>query len=202
MYPLSYELGIGLPFVLAVGTLEPRKNLITLLRAFEQVLRTCPNPLQLVIAGRKGWLVADLFDDLKRSTAAGHIICTGYLSDEELCALYSSCSGFIYPSIYEGFGLPPLEAMACGAPVIASRIASIEEVTGSAARLFPPENVTELRDAILELLGTKRSDEGARIRERLSVTGRRHAAESSWAIGARSTARVYAEAIERFHHRA
>ena len=77
-------------------------------------------PLQLVIAGRKGWLVDDLFGSLTHAPLAGGVIFTGYLPDEDLCALYSSCTAFVYPSIYEGFGLPPLEALACGAPVIAS----------------------------------------------------------------------------------
>ena len=120
--------GISNDFLLFVGTIEPRKNLATLLAAFEAVWRQRPQPLQLVIAGRKGWLVDDLLSTLKRSPAAEQIILTGYLSDDDLCALYSSCAAFVYPSVYEGFGLPPLEAMACGAPVIASRIPAIQEV--------------------------------------------------------------------------
>ena len=96
------RLGVEQDFLLFVGTVEPRKNLSTLLRAFEAVLRTRAKPLQLVIAGRKGWLVDDLFTAHKRSAAAERIVFTGYLSDEELCALYSSCSVFVYPSIYEG----------------------------------------------------------------------------------------------------
>jgi glycosyltransferase involved in cell wall biosynthesis len=186
------RLGVRDDFLLFVGTVEPRKNLPTLLRAFEEVLRAHHEPLQLVIAGRKGWLVDDLFDSMKTSAAAEKIVFTGYLSDHDLCALYSSCRAFVYPSIYEGFGLPPLEAIACGAPVIASRIPAIEEVVGPAARLFNPESVTELTEAVLELL----SSEGAR--EKLAEWPSR-AVKSSWTATASLTRSVYVEAITRFH---
>ena len=186
------RLGIQNEFLLFVGTVEPRKNLTTLLRAFEEVLGVRERPLQLVIAGREGWLVDDLFDSLKGSPAAKNILFTGYLNDEDLCALYSSCAAFVYPSLYEGFGLPPLEAMACGAPVIASRIPSIEEVVGPAARLVSPESVTELTEAILELLSSKET------REKLSATGTTCAAKSSWTATASLTKSVYAEALDRF----
>jgi len=191
-FEIKKRFGINEEFLLFVGTVEPRKNLATLLKAFEAVLRKRERPLQLVLAGRKGWLVDDLFDSLKRSPAAGQIIMTGYLSDQDLCALYSSCAAFLYPSVYEGFGLPPLEAMACGAPVIASRIPSIEDVTDSAARLFTPDNAAELSSAILELLSSDL------MRKTLSVAGAKRAADFSWTSTARVTRGVYAEAIERF----
>jgi glycosyltransferase involved in cell wall biosynthesis len=186
------RLGIREEFLLFVGTVEPRKNLMTLLRAFESVSRARQESLQLVIAGRSGWLVGDLLAEARRSPAAEKIIFTGYLSDEDLCALYSSCAVFVYPSIYEGFGLPPLEAMACGAPVIASRIPSIEEVVGTAARLVVPENVVELTAAILELLVSES------LRQELRVAGTARASEVSWSLTASLTQRVYAQAIERF----
>jgi glycosyltransferase involved in cell wall biosynthesis len=186
------RLGIRDEFLLFVGTVEPRKNLTALVRAFEQVLRVREQPLQLVIAGREGWLVDELFANLERSPAAKHIHFTGYLNDEDLCALYSSCALFVYPSLYEGFGLPPLEAMACGAPVIASRIPSIEEVVGPAARLVSPASVTELTGAIVELLSSEAT------REKLSAAGTRRAAEFSWTATARLTRDVYVEAIERY----
>ena len=186
------RLGIQEEFLLFVGTVEPRKNLTMLVRAFEEVLRVREQPLQLVIGGKEGWLVEDLFANLKRSPAAKNILFTGYLNDEDLCSLYSSCAVFVYPSLYEGFGLPPLEAMASGAPVIASRIPSIEEVVGPAARLVSPESVAELTEAIVELL----SSEGTR--EKLSAAGTRCAAEFSWTLTARLTRVVYAKAMERF----
>lgn len=186
------RLGVEQDFLLFVGTVEPRKNLSTLLRAFEAVLRTRTKPLQLVIAGRKGWLVDDLFTAHKRSAAAERIVFTGYLSDEELCALYSSCSVFVYPSIYEGFGLPPLEAMACGAPVIASDISSIKEVVGKAARLVSPNSKDDLARALNELLDSEP------VRKDLSTRGMKRTAEFSWSRTAAATREVYAEAIARF----
>jgi glycosyltransferase involved in cell wall biosynthesis len=184
--------GIGKDFLLFVGTIEPRKNLALLLAAFEAVCRQRPQPLQLVIAGREGWLVDDLLSTLKRSPAAERIVLTGYLSDDDLGALYSSCAAFVYPSVYEGFGLPPLEAMACGAPVLASRIPAIQEVVGSAARVFAPDNVTELTTVILEVLSSEA------VRQTLEAAGPKRAAEFSWSRAARVTRRVYDEAIGRF----
>jgi glycosyltransferase involved in cell wall biosynthesis len=182
------RLGIGDEFLLYVGTIEPRKNLLTLVRAFESVLSRRESRLQLVIAGRKGWMVDDLFAYVKRSPVASSIIFTGYLSDDQLAALYSSCTLFVYPSLYEGFGLPPLEAMACGAPVIASRIPSIAEVIGAAAKLIAPGRVTELTEAIVQLL------DDAPLRQRLSLAGEQCVAEFSWAQTARSVRDVYQHA--------
>jgi glycosyltransferase involved in cell wall biosynthesis len=123
------------------------------------------------------------------------ILLTDYLHDEDLRALYSSCRAFIYPSVYEGFGLPPLEAMACGAPVIASRIPALTETTGAAARLFDPQNVPELARNIIELLDDKN---GESLRRQLSTAGQRRAAEFSWENTARQTMQVYAEGVSRF----
>lgn len=186
------RLGIRGEFILFVGTVEPRKNLHTLLQAFEQVIQTRNRPLQLVIAGRKGWLVNDLFDSLKRSPAVAQLILTGYLSDTDLRALFSSCTAFVYPSIYEGFGLPPLEAMACGAPVIASRIPSIEEVTGAAARLFDPWSAPDLATAITDVLASEPT------RARMSSAGIQRARAFSWSEAANLTRQVYVEASKRF----
>jgi glycosyltransferase involved in cell wall biosynthesis len=185
------RIGVSEDFLLYVGTVEPRKNLDTLVRAFEAVHSSYSKPLQLVLAGRRGWLVDELLEALQKSPAAKQIILTGYLSDAELCALYSSCAAFIYPSIYEGFGLPPLEAMACGAPVIVSRIPSLTEVTGSAACLFAPDNPEPLKAIILQLLGSEEQ------RMKLSKAGLEHAAKFSWAATANATRAVYSEAIAR-----
>lgn len=186
------RLGIRDEFLLFVGTVEPRKNLMTLLRAFEAVVQERRQPLQLVMAGRNGWLVDDLLAEARRSPAAERIVFTGYLSDEDLCALYSSCTAFVYPSIYEGFGLPPLEAMACGAPVVASKIPSIEEVVGPAAHLVTPDSVAELTAVILELLASEA------LRRGLTVAGIARSTEFSWPQTASLTQSVYAQAIERF----
>lgn len=187
------RLGIGDDFLLTVGTLEPRKNLAVLVSAFEEVTRARPpDNSQLVIAGGRGWLSGPLFEAIERSPARHRIVLTDYLHDDDLRVLYCSCRAFIYPSIFEGFGLPPLEAMACGAPVIASRIPALEETTGGAALLFDPQSVTELTQNILELLGNENA------RRELSAAGQRRAAEFSWERTARQTLQVYAEAAKRF----
>src|SRR6266508_2736265 len=146
------RLAIENDFLLFVGTLEPRKNLLTLLKAFEQILRQTSLRPQLVIAGGEGWLMDEVLSLLRNSFIEEHVQLTGYLRDDDLRALYSSCRIFIYPSLYEGFGLPPLEAMACGAPVIAGRVPALEEVLGNAARLIDPLNSEALARKIIELL--------------------------------------------------
>ena len=116
---------------------------------------------------------------------------TGYVNDGELRALYSSCHVFVYPSLYEGFGLPPLEAMACGAPVVTSRIPSIVETVGSAASLVDPRDVNELSASIVQML----TDENKR--QYYSAAGLAHAAGFSWEQTARETLEVYREVIDR-----
>ncbi len=180
----------GDEFLLYVGTIEPRKNLLSLVLAFEQLVVTHPD-LRLVIAGRKGWMVDELFAYVARSPVSKRIIFTGYVSDVDLRSLYSSCTVFVYPSIYEGFGLPPLEAMSCGAPVVASSIPSIAEVLDGAARLVEPDDFEMLKGTLEELLNDRE------LRERLSSVGREHAAQFSWAETAVKVREVYARASER-----
>lgn len=195
------KLGVGDGFLFTVGTLEPRKNLSTLVSAFEEVTRArSEDGLQLVIAGGRGWLSGPLFTAIEKSPVRDLILLTDYLKDEDLRALYASCRAFIYPSIYEGFGLPPLEAMACGAPVVASRTPAITETTGGAALLFDPRNVQELTRCILELLDDA-AGAGENARRQLSTAGQQRAAEFSWEKTARLTWSVYETAQERFHSR-
>jgi glycosyltransferase involved in cell wall biosynthesis len=185
-------LGVGAEFLLAVGTIEPRKNLSALVAAFEQVLRTRPtSTLQLVIVGGRGWLSAPLSEAIAKSPARGRIVLAGYLPDDALRSLYSSCRAFVYPSLYEGFGLPPLEAMSCGAPVVAGDTPAVAEVTGGAARLFNPRDTHALTRVLLELL----DDESAR--RTLSAAGLSRAANFSWERTARSTLAVYGETMRR-----
>lgn len=185
------RLGVEEEFILFVGTLEPRKNLPTLVRAFAEVLRHTPFRPQLVIAGRKGWLTEELDALMERSGIGDRLLLTGYICDADLAALYSSCRMTVYPSLYEGFGLPPLEAMACGAPVITSRIQTIVETVGRAARLVAPTGVQEIALAITELL----RDEAER--RRLSVLGQERAAHFTWERTAQLTLEVYREALRR-----
>ena len=179
------RLGIENDFILFVGTIEPRKNVQTLVRAFERISRQSDHRSQLVLAGGEGWLTDD-FDRLVRaSDFRERIRLTGYLGDEELRALYSSCKVFVYPSLYEGFGLPPLEAMACGAPVVASRIAAHEETLKDKARLIEPMDESALAKAIVNLL------EDERARDSLMKAGLAHVANFSWRKTAEITWEVY-----------
>ena len=182
------RLGVEDEFLLYAGTIEPRKNLVTLLKAFEEVLRTTSLRPQLVIAGRLGWKPNDGLMELEKSVFKDRIKITGYVTETDLCALYSSCRVFVYPSIYEGFGLPPLEAMACGAPVIASAVPS---VTSDVARVIEATDVQALARHIVELLTD------AKAREDLSAAGLKHAAKFSWAETAMLTREVYQEALTR-----
>jgi glycosyltransferase involved in cell wall biosynthesis len=181
-------------FILFVGTIEPRKNLLTLLRAFEEILRSTAHRPQLVIAGKEGWLTSELFSHIRKSGLEERLRFTGYLTDEDLCALYSSCRAFVYPSLYEGFGLPLLEAMACGAPVITSRIPTIMETVGTAAaQLVAPTDEEALAQTIIELL----ENEGERLC--LSAKGRKHSAQFSWERTARSTLDVYRKLLPKIN---
>ncbi|HUE84331.1 MAG TPA: glycosyltransferase family 1 protein [Pyrinomonadaceae bacterium] len=185
------RLGAEDKFILFVGTVEPRKNLITLVRAFDELLRTMPLGPQLVITGQKGWLTDGLYDSVEKSAVSKRILFTGYVTDVDLRALYSACSVAVYPSLYEGFGLPPLEAMACGAPVITSQIPVMMETASGAARLVDPTSVHELTAALVELL----TDEGAR--EKLRALGLKRAAEYTWERTASQTMDVYREVLAR-----
>jgi Glycosyltransferase len=179
------RLGVEDDFILFVGTLEPRKNLITLVRAFDLLMRTTELRPQLVVAGQKGWLTDDLFAHIDKSSTRDRILFTDYISDLDLAALYSSCKVSVYPSLYEGFGLPSLEAMACGAPVITSRIPAIMETSSGAAKLITPTDVNELTAALVELLTD------AQAREHYKSLGLRRAAEYTWKRTAQQTLNVY-----------
>jgi glycosyltransferase involved in cell wall biosynthesis len=188
------EHGIEGPYILAVGTLEPRKNFITLVRAFESLLRDTDLRPQLVVTGRKGWLNDSLFSEIDKLKIADRLVLTGYLSDRKLSALYSGCGAFVYPSLYEGFGLPPLEAMACGAPVIASSIGTLREVLGECARFAEAESVADLEKALNEILTLPETER----RRQYTEPGFEHAAKYSWQSAAEKTREVYVEALRRF----
>ena len=193
-HPVAFEetiatrerLGTGEDFILTVGTIEPRKNIPTLVRAFERVRQIESNRhLKLVIAGGNGWLAGPSLEAIKNSKAARQIILTGYLNDGELRDLYSSCRVFVYASLYEGFGLPPIEAMACGAAVVVSNIPALVESTGGAARLSDPRDPDDLAQTIAEVLNN--DDEWAA----LTAAGRKRASELSWTQAAIKTMQVY-----------
>ena len=185
------RLGIDEEFILYVGTIEPRKNIITLVKAFAEVLSSTTLRPQLVIAGKKGWLTDELFRYIDSAKLGDRLLLTGYLSDEELRALYSACRVMVYPALYEGAGLPPLEAMACGAPVITTNTPAIAEMVADKARLFSPADFRALAQHIVELLTTPAA------RESLARAGIPHAAGFTWERAARETQQVYRQAIRR-----
>jgi glycosyltransferase involved in cell wall biosynthesis len=138
-------------FVLFLGTLEPRKNIEGLLWAFREIKQR-GFPHLLVIAGRRGWKEGSIFRLARNYFRAGEVIFTGFVTDKEKPALYSAASLFVYPSFYEGFGFPPLEALCCGTPVITSTAGAIPEIAGPYARLVEPYDVAALTAAIEDFL--------------------------------------------------
>ena len=188
---VNTQFGLGdQPYILSVGVLQPRKNLGTLIDAFG-LLKLGPNPPphRLVIAGKRGWLGQDLDRQVSGLPAAvaDAIVWTGYVSDDALPTLYGGASVFCYPSKYEGFGLPPLEAMACGCPVLCVRASSLPEVVGDAAVLLPPDDSTAWANALGKILTQPT------VRERWRERGLERAALFSWAATARATRQVYEE---------
>lgn len=176
-------------YLLYVGTVEPRKNLKTLIKAFYDVRRK--HDLALVIAGRLGWFSDEIISYPEELGIRKEVIFTHYVDEKTLSSLYKGASGFVYPSLYEGFGLPPLEAMACGIPVIISDIPPLREVAGDAAMVFHSWDHDELADKILMLL----SSEG--LRAELREKGLRKAAEYSWEKVAALTIQTYSKAMEK-----
>ncbi len=179
------------PYLLYVGTIEPRKNLLTLLRAYDELLRATPHRPQLVLCGGRGWLCDEVFKLVEDLKLKDSVRFTGYVEDADLPALYSAADVFVYPSFYEGFGLPPLEAMACGAPVITSDVSSLPEVVGKAGLTHSPNDARALTEAIARLLGDETT------REHFRRAGMKQASEFSWERAARETQSVYEEVLRK-----
>jgi glycosyltransferase involved in cell wall biosynthesis len=138
-------------YILYLGTLEPRKNLERLIEAYAAVKESEKAAPLLVIAGGKGWLYESIFETVKRFGIENSVIFTGYVPDADKPALLSGAKVFCFPSLYEGFGMPPLEAMACGTPVLTSNVASLPEVCGDAAYYVNPLLVSEIEQGIKQL---------------------------------------------------
>jgi glycosyltransferase involved in cell wall biosynthesis len=173
------ELGISRPYLLYVGSLEPRKNLGRLLEAWGAVEDSVPNDIELIVAGAPGRTL--VFSRLEVEHVPTRVHFVDYVPEQHLAPLYSGAIAMIYPSLYEGFGLPPLEAMACGAPVITSKTTSLPEVTGDAAILINPAQVNEIADAIVQVV------ECAGLRAEMRSRGREQARQFSWDRAAAST---------------
>jgi glycosyltransferase involved in cell wall biosynthesis len=163
--------------------IEPRKNHIGFLQAFERLCAEDPD-LYWVIGGGKGWLYEGFFEALERSPARERVVWPGYIEDADLPAAYGGALAFVFPSLGEGFGLGPLEAMACGTPVISSNATSLPEVGGDAARYFDPHSVEEMVEAVRAVLAAPDLREEMR-RQGLAQAARfswRRAAEETWAL--------------------
>lgn len=181
--------GIEPPFLLAVGVLQPRKNWLLAIQAVAYAREWSGLPLKLVLTGKAGWAKREL-EWAKRTLVQGDwLIETGYVPDAHLVWLYNAAEIFLYPSFYEGFGLPPLEAMACGAPVIASNGGALPEVVGDGGILLPPDQPAQWAHAILILLQNKPYKQGVRQR------ALQRAQRFSWQDTAQKTWRAYLESI-------
>jgi glycosyltransferase involved in cell wall biosynthesis len=182
--------GIGANYLLSLGSIQPRKNLTRLIEAFRWLRKSRPDdkPPQLVIAGKRGWLDDEIFRTAQQDGLNESVKFVGYVPDEDLPALYSGALCFVYPSYFEGFGLPVLEAMQCGAPVIAGNQTSLPEVAGDAALLFDPFDTRALGEAIARVID--HSDYRAELRAK----GLKRAAEFSWIATARLTLKAYEDA--------
>ncbi len=176
----------GLPerFALHVGTIEPRKNLTRLVEAMQR-LRDQGLTVPLVIVGGKGWLYEDFFERLEQLEVRHDVHFPGYVAAEDLPAVYTAATLTVVPSVYEGFGLPVLEAMSCGAPVVCSDRSSLPEVGGQAARYFDPHQVDSMAEAIAAVW-----TEPA-LAEQMQALGREQAARFSWSRAAEQTLGVY-----------
>ena len=182
----------GLPerFILFLGTLEPRKNLVRLLDAYAAWRRASREPVSLVLAGGKGWFYETIFARVTELGIEDSVIFPGFVPGDELPWWYRAAECFVYPSLFEGFGLPVLEAMACGTPTITSRASSLPEVAGDAALMVDPENADELTEALARVL----SEPG--LASELRAAGPRQAARFSWMRTATETAAVYRDVLK------
>ena len=176
--------GLSEPYILAVGNLQPRKNLLRLVEAVAQ-LPAWASDLKLAVVGKAQWKESEIYRMVTELGLRDRVVFTGYVSDEDLALLYHGSLALVYPSLYEGFGLPILEAMACGTPVICSNTSSMPEVAGDAAIMIDPLNVGELADAIGSVV------ESNSLREHLRHLGFARAASFSWLKTACQTLKVY-----------
>jgi len=179
------------PYVLFVGTIEPRKNIPRLIAAFELAVRVADLDHHLYLVGGWGWKSGGARDALRASPLADRIHSVGYVVNEQLPLYYAGADLFVYPSIEEGFGLPPLEAMVCGTPVVTSNCSSLPEVVGDAAITVDPFDVKAIAEAMASTLAD------ARLRERLRTAGFAQSQRFSWAKSAEEHVRLYETVLGR-----
>ncbi|MCT7505775.1 glycosyltransferase family 4 protein [Aliarcobacter cryaerophilus] len=176
-------------FIFSVGSIEPRKNLIGLLKAFDKLDLQIKNEYKLVLVGFKGWENKDIMKIISQNKE--NIIYLGYISDEDLVKVYNKATCFIYPSFYEGFGLPPLEAMACGTPVICSNTSSLPEVGEDAVLYCDPNNIDDIKENLEVLL----KDEN--LQKELSKKGLVQAQKFTWEKSAKEHIKIFKELLEK-----
>ncbi|HXD31083.1 MAG TPA: glycosyltransferase family 1 protein [Pyrinomonadaceae bacterium] len=184
---VRHNYGITGDYILSVGSIQPRKNLRRLIHAYSLLQEARPRVKlpTLVLVGKKAWLYGDTLRAIEQSGVGDQVLLTDYVSEVDLPALYSGALGFVYPSYFEGFGLPPLEAMQCGTPVIVGNRTSLPEVVGDAGLLVNPFDESEISAALARLI------DNPDLREQLRVKGLQRAAKFSWHETARRTLAVY-----------
>lgn len=187
---LREKYGILRSFILYVGVLEPRKNVPTLIRSYHNLLKRGVEH-QLVITGKKGWAYEEIFRLVTDLRLQDHVIFTDYVPDSDMPALYSAADLFVYPSVYEGFGIPLLEAMACGVPAISSNISSMPEIVGDAGLLVDPYNDSQLTEAMYLVISNRA------LHQDLIEKGLTRAKEFSWEKTAKETLAVYERVMTR-----
>ena len=184
--------GIERDYILSLCSIQPRKNLVRLIEAYSLLRQMRPGVKlpQLVLAGKRGWLDGETFNAARQNSSGSDILFTGYVADKDLPALYSGTACFVYPSYFEGFGLPILEAMQCGAPVIAGDRTSIPELVADAGLLFDPFDTDALVSALQQVLDDEEN------RATLRAKGLKRASEFSWKTTAQLTLEAYEKAVE------
>lgn len=183
--PVLAKYKLRQPYILYVGMLEPRKNIEGLIRSFSLLKKE--RKYKLVIIGKKGWMYDEIFSLVKKLHLEERIIFMGYVPDDVLPAVYSAAACFVYPSFYEGFGFPVIEAMACGCPVITSNNSSLKEISGDAALLISPTDINQIAKTLEIILKSKEE------REKRKKAGLRQAKLFKWDIFAKETKKIYTE---------
>ncbi|MBE9048065.1 glycosyltransferase family 4 protein [Pleurocapsales cyanobacterium LEGE 10410] len=189
----KYRIPSDTPYLLSLSTLEPRKNIEFTIRCFAKLVEQEKiKDLNLVLVGAKGWDYDKIFEEMTNlPSLQDRIIVTGYVDDRDLAALYSDALAFVYPSFYEGFGLPPLEAMQCGVPVITSNTSSLPEVVGDAGILISPTDADSLCHSILNIYNKPS------LRDSMSLKSIEQAKQFSWEKCTQKTIQAYKTALDR-----
>ncbi len=172
-------------YILFVGNIEPKKNLVRLIEAYHKLICEEKISHQLIIAGKKGWKYKEVFSIVQSLNLQDKVVFTGYVPEHDLPALYSMAELFVFPSVYEGFGIPPLEAMACEIPVLASNTGALPETTGGNCLLVNPYNIDEIAEGIYKLLTDKN------LRKSYIEKGKKWVESFTWERTARKTLEVY-----------